>query len=249
MKKFNCIFFMIFFALSAKAQYPFELLDSIKYQKYSNWIKYDWSEKKKAVHHTLTIRDFYKNHDSLTIQLSSFINTSDSSYIRIFRNKIQEQKLFEPMAFPDVNFWNPLMVADFNGDSLKDLKLIIPYMGCGLAGMNMRIIYLFQTADGKFKKISFLDKLEDYNRVERDLDKDGNFEIITMTLQGYQGHNYWTFDLFNYVDGVLKNVDEKFNYPIMIQYLNKPNYKITDKISRSKMTEFKLKLPEEIDVK
>lgn len=237
------------FVLQGKAQYPFERYDSIKYKQFSNWKIYDWTEKKKTIHQTLSIRDFYKNHDSLTIQLTSFTNKMDSSYIRIYRNKQQEQLIFEPMVFTEYNLWSPLIAADFNGDSLQDLKLNVSYMGNGLASMNTRIIYLFQTKDEKFKKVSFVDKLQNGNRIERDLNRDGNYEIITMTLNGYQGHNYWTFDLFNYENGKLVNVDDKLDYPIMIQFLLKPNFKVTDKISRSKMKEFKLKDPEDIDIK
>ena len=35
----------------------------------------------------------------------------------------------------------------------------------------------------------------------------------------------------------------------MIQFLFRDNFEITDKISREKMTEFKLLFPEEIDIK
>jgi len=185
----------------------------------------------------------------MTIQLTSFDANWDSSYIRIFRNKKQTQIFFEPMFFLDHNIWGPMIVADFNGDGFNDIKINVAYMGCGLASMNSRIIYLFHLSNGNFKKISYLDKLGNGNRVERDIDNDGNYEIITMTLRGYEGHNYWTFDLFNFVDGALINVDDQFNYPIMIQFLFRDNFEITDKISREKMTEFKLLFPEEIDIK
>ncbi len=239
----------MFLALQVNAQYPFEKYDSLTYRQFNNWKKYDWTEKKKIIHQTLSIRSFYKNHDSLTIQLTSFTDKWDSSYIRIYRNKQQEQLLFEPMAFTEYNLWSSLIVADFNGDSLQDLKLNAAYMGNGLASMNARVIYLFQTKDEKFKKVSFMDKLEYGNRMERDFNRDGNYEIITMTLNGYQGHNYWTFDLFNYENGKLVNVDDKFDYPIMVQFLFKRNYKVTDKISGSRMKEFKLKELKDLDVK
>ena len=239
---------MIFFSSTISAQYPFEQLDTLKYQTYSNWIEYDWSEKKHTIHHTLTIKDFYENHDPLTIQLSTSTIKWDSSYIRIFRNKDEIQKVFEAMPFLGYNFWGPLLVSDFNGDSLKDLKLNITYMSNGL-GMRSRIIYLFQTPNNNFKKISFDDNLENGNRNERDFGHNGKFEIITMTLNGYEGHNYWTFDLFNYENGKLINVDDEFDYPIMIQFLNRRNFKITDKISSEKMKGFKLNLPEAIDTR
>lgn len=248
MKTKKLIIFLIFFTSILKAQYPFEQFDTIKYKTYENWIKFDWSEKKHVLHHTLTIKDFYQNHDSLTIQLSTSTINWDSSYIRIFRNKNEIQKFFEPMPFLGYNFWDPLFVADYNSDSLKDIKLNVSYMSSGL-GMSSRIIYLFQTSNNDFKKVSFDDNLKDGNRNERDLDKDGKYEIITMTLNNHRGHNYWTFDLFNYDNGKLINVDEKFDYPIMIQFLNRHNFKITNKINREKMKEFKMNLPQNTDIK
>lgn len=249
MKVSKITFLLILVVSHVKAQYPFEKYNSINYRQFNNWIKYDWTEKRNRFHQTLSIQEFYNNHDSLTIQLSSFTDDYDSSYIRIYRNKQLELQIFEPMAFTGYNLWGPLLVADVNGDSLQDIKLNVAYLGNGLASMNTRIIYLFQTKDEKFIKVSFTDKLEHGNRVERDFNHDGNFEIITMTLNGYEGHNYWTFDLFNYENGKLVNVDDKFDYPIMVQYLLKPNYKITDKLTGSKMKEFKLTEPKDIDIK
>lgn len=233
---------------NTKAQYPFEKFDSIKYLSFNDWKLYDWREKKHVIHYTLSVPNFYSNSDTMTIQLTSFVENWDSSYIRIFKNKEQIQKIFEPMAFTDHNIWEPLIVADFNGDMLWDLKLNVSYMGTGLAMMNFRIIYLFQRSDGSFRKISYMDKLEDGNRVERDFNNDGNFEIITMTLNN-EGHSYWTFDLFDYQEENLQNVDDEFGYPIMIQYLYRQNFEITDKISREKMKDFKLIIPEDIDIK
>jgi hypothetical protein len=248
MKILLSLLFLLLLISSTNAQYPFERFDTLKYKSYSKWTNIKWLEENNSIHNTLTIKDFFKNKDSLTIQLSTFKEKWDSSYIGIFRDDKLKQKLFEPVSFLGYNFWDSLIVADINGDGLKDIKLNVSYMSNGL-GMRSRIIYLFQTKDEKFIKISYDDNLGYGNRVERDFDKDGNFEIITMTLNGFQSHNYWTFDLFNYENGILKNVDDKFDYPIMIQFLNRPNYKITDKISKENMKGFKLEMPSEIDIK
>jgi len=231
---------------SVKGQFPFEKYPAIKYKSYSDWKTYDKTEKK--VHSTLTIPKFFDNGDTLTIQLTSFTDHWwDNSIIRIFRNKIETQKIFENMAFSPVGL-DTLRLADLNGDGLQDIKIISAYMGNGTAALNVRVIYLFQQPDNSFKKISFADKMSN-NRQERDFDGDGNFEIVTMSLIGHEDHSYWLFNLFNYKDGALLNVNIKDNYPIMVQFLYRDNYTITNKISREKMKTFTLTLPDEYDKK
>lgn len=153
------------------------------------------------------------------------------------------------MFFNELNIgFETIKVADINGDSLNDIKLIAWYMGNGTASMNVRTIYLFQNPNGHFRKISFDDKIGN-DRPERDIDGDGNYEIITMTLQGFESHNYWLFNLFNYTNDNLENVNSKDNYPILIQVLNRENYTITDKVSRNKMKLLTMKFPEGHDRK
>ena len=226
-------------------QYPFEKFPSIEYKEFKDWKTYDKLDKENKIHFTLTIPKYFDNQDSLTIQLTTFQASWDSSYVRIFRNKKQLQKMFEPMHFLEMNVqYESVRVADINGDKLNDIKIIVPYMGNGLASLNQRIIYLFQKDNGLFDKVSYLDKMGD-NRPERDFDGDGQFEIITMTLKGYESHNYWTFNLYNFINGELITQNSKFDYPIMIQYLFRDNYKITDKIAPSKMKSFGDNKPEE----
>lgn len=247
MKPISLIFALIFLTLNAKGQYPFEKYPAIKYREYKNWKFYDKTEKENKFHCTLTIPKFFDNQDNLTIQLTTF--EYDSSSVRMYRNKRLLKKSFEPMFFNDVNLGaESIRVADINGDNLKDIKLTASFMGNGTASMDVRTIYLFQNKEGHFTKISFSDKASD-SRLERDFDGDGNYEIITMTLKGYREHSYWLFNLFNYLNGDLVNVNSKDNYPIMIQYLNRENYQITKKISRSKMKAFTMKLPEGYDKK
>ena len=249
MRQFLNIILLSLVTLTTKAQYPFEKYPSISYKNYTHWKLYDKCEKEKKFHHTLSIPDFYKDHDTMTIQLTSFTDNWDSSYIRIFRNKKQIQKIFEPMGFSPSNIFEPVRVADINGDSLSDLKLIVSYNGTGLAMMNVRVIYMFQKNDGKFTKISFDDMMDENNRVERDFDGDNNYEILTMTITGYKNHNYWLYNLFDYYSDGLINVNAKNEYPIMIQFLNHHNYQITDKITRQQMKIFSLPLPKKYDKK
>lgn len=231
-----------------KGQEPFEKYPAISYKEYKDWKIYDKSVKEKKVHYTLTIPDFFENMDSITIRLTSFVDNWDSSYVRIYRNKKLIQKFFEPMGFSQANMFEPIRIADINGDSLTDLKILIPYMGNGTASLNVRVIYLFQKSNGDFTKISFDDKMNG-NRPERDFDGDKNYEIITMTLTGYENHSYWLYNLYDYYSNGLINVNAKDDYPIMIQFLYRENYQITDKITRQKMKDFALPLPEKYDKK
>lgn len=235
---------MILFFGILKGQEPFEKYPVISYRVYKNWKVYNLLDKEKKIHHTLTIPNFFENKDSITIQLTSFSDNWDSSYVRIYRNKKQILKFFEPMGFSEGNIFEPIRTADINGDSLTDLKILVPYMGNGIASLNVRVIYLFQKSDSEFTKISFDDKMYE-NRPERDFDGDKNYEIITMTLKGYMNHSYWLYNLYNYNANTLINVNAKDDYPIMIQFLYRKNYKITDKITRQKMKDFALPLPEE----
>ncbi len=225
-----------------QGQYPFEKFPKIKYVEFKDWEVY---KKTDRIHFTLSIPDFFSNADTLTIQLTSFEIKWDSSYIRLFRNKVQIQKIFEPMFFTDINVTiNPARTSDINGDDLTDLKLLIPYMGNGLASLNERVIYLFQKADGLFTKVSYLDKMGAHI-TEHDFDNDSKFEILTMTLNGYENHNYWTFNVYNFKDGELVNQNDLFDYPIMIQFLYRDNYSVTDKISHELMKTFSDEKPSE----
>ncbi|WP_075341940.1 hypothetical protein [Tenacibaculum agarivorans] len=234
-------------SFSIFAQYPFEKYPSPTYQKYNNWKRYDWTDTKQAVHHTLKIDQFFDNKEALTIQLTSFTSNHKTSLIRVFRNNTQIQKIKEDMIFTTLNTGHePIRVADINGDGLQDLKIITSYLGNGIAGLNVKIIYLFQTQNQEFIKVSFSDMI-DTDRTERDFDGDGNFEIITMGLNGYDKHNYWTFNIFEYKNEELQSANFKDEYPIMIQYLYRKNYEITKKIDRQKMKEFALTFPRHYD--
>jgi hypothetical protein len=231
-------------ALKSFGQYPYEKYPAIKYKTYKDWKIYNNDRGKTEF--ILIVPKFFDKKDSLTLLFTSFPNKWDSSYITVLRNGKQLQRFFEPMFFYDTNLFEPIMVADINGDKLQDIKLIVPYMGNGTASLNTRVIYLFQQKNKSFTKISFMDKMSD-NRPERDFNGDGNYEIITMTLTSYQSHSYWLFNLFNYKGNELVSVNDKYNYPILIQFLYRDNFKITNKISRQKMKDFAQTKPEEYD--
>ncbi len=226
-------------------QYPYEKYPAIKYKEYSNWKTYDRVEKEHKLHYTLTIPGFYSNSDSITVQFT----ISDSlgySTIRIYKNKKQIHRFKEFDAFYGLTEPLSIFVADYNNDGLMDIKFLVPSHGCGAYNYYTRVIYLLQNADNNFKKVSYTDLFIDFeNRLERDFDGDGNYEVITQTFKNYKQHNYWLFNLYNFADDNLVNVNYKDNYPIMIQLLYRDNFEVTNKISRDKMKDFSMILPDD----
>ena len=87
------------------------------------------------------------------------------------------------------------------------------------------------------------------NQPERDFDGDGNFEIITQTFVNYGPHNYWAFNLYNFNGTALINVNQKSNYPILVQLIDPWNYATTKKMSRATMKKFAKELPDGYDRK
>jgi len=247
MKQSLLIIFNLIY-LTGYCQYPFKEFPQPVYEEFNDWNLYDWTETKQQSNYTITIDDFFET-EALTIQLTSYTGeVEQTSSISIFRGKNQIQKLSEDMFFSTLNIFKPIRITDFNADNLKDMKLLIPYMGNGIAALNVRVIYLIQGKNNKFSKISY-DDMMDGNREERDFNKDGIFETITMKLDHYENNNYWTFNIFEFTELGLANANKKNNYPIMTQYLYKNNFKITNKISRSNMKSYALEKPKEYDWK
>jgi len=231
------------FALTTRAQYPFEKYPAIKYKEYKHW-KLNFGERWADEHHSIsfytTIPRFF-DKESLTIRMTTEDDSHDS-YIRLYKGKKLIQKFPSELSFTSGDTSQPLRVADINGDSLKDIKLIISGHGCGLAAEYAQVIYLFSQPGNKFTKVSYTDMMEDNNRVERDMDGNGNFEIITKYLQGYKKHNYWVFNIYKFTDNKLINVNDKFDYPIMVQNLNRANYKPAN-FNKTILNKYSLKKP------
>jgi hypothetical protein len=248
MSKFLVFISLIFSSLTSFGQYPFEKYPSPSYSTFNNWNNI---EKDTEIEETLSIPKFYKNGDTLTIKITSQ-DTLETSYIRLYRSNKLFQTFTESTTFSLADSYNKIYVADINGDNLLDLKFYSPQPGNGIAFMNNDVIYLFQNKDENFTKISFIDMF-DYGidsfkyRAERDFDGDHNYEIITMYLVFYDNHSYWKYDLYNYIDGKLINVSLKHKYPIMIQYLFRLNFKVTNKITQKKMQTFVDELPSGYD--
>ncbi|MDR6967772.1 hypothetical protein J2X31_001784 [Flavobacterium arsenatis] len=227
------IFFLVNI-VSVKAQYDFENYPKIKFKDY----QWDFTELEDKFVHKIDVPNFYNNSKPLSVEIKYFAGISRNSEINISGTIYQEDIPFTPIGL------DSLRIADVNGDGLNDIKIISYYMGNGFASLNVRVIYFFQEENGKFIKIAYNDKMGT-NRFERDFDGDGNFEIITMKIQNHKNHNYWLFNIYDFIEGKLKNVNSKANYPIMIQILDNETFKITNKLSRQEMKKYEVIQPED----
>jgi len=234
-KSLTYIFFL--FPILIFGQYPFEKFKNPKYESF----EFKLIEKKNVLEYSKNVTSFFKDKSDLEVTVNGNIENPQETYIQVKTN-LKSKKYFEQIPAQGTDGF---YIADFNGDGKKDFKIVCFYMGSGLASMNVRVIYFFQKENNEFTKISFDDKM-DGNRIERDLNGDGKFEIITMTLQEHKNHNYWLFNVYNFVNDKLICVNNKTNYPIMIQYLFRDNYKVTTKITRNDIQKYEIKKPEEI---
>lgn len=231
----KCTLFL--FPIFVFGQYPFEKFQSPQYKS----LVFEMTQKENVVEYSKILTSFFNDKSDVEVVINGNLENSKKTYIQV-KSKFNSKRYFEEIPIQGTD---GLYIADFNGDGKKDFKIVCLYMGSGLAGLSVRVLYFFQKENKEFAKISFDDMMEG-NRIERDLNGDGNFEIITMTLQGHLNHNYWLFNVYNYVDGNLSCLNDKVNYPIMVQFLYRDNYKITKKISRKEMKNYQLKKPEEL---
>lgn len=232
-------YILFLFPFLTFGQYPFE-----KYKKPKSYsLEFGMVEKDNHLIYSKVVKSFFNDQSDLEVTINGNTEDSKKTYIKV-KTKSKSRNYFEEILSQGTDGF---YIADFNGDGKKDFKVVCYHMGCGLASLNVRVIYFFQKENKEFTKISFDDKIGE-NMTERDLDGDGNFEIITMTLQNHKNHNYWLFNLYNFSNGNLVCVNSKVNYPIMVQYLFKENYKVTKKLTRKEMRKYELKKPEELKI-
>lgn len=246
------LFLVVFY--NTYSQFPFESFPSANLVKAGPWEVYSRVEKEGKVHWAIKIPNFYSDSSSMTVQLTSFVRSSkssefifstrDTTIIRIYRGKQQIQVMREPYPL-GANFGHlsdSLSYGDINNDSLPDIKIMAWCGGNGLASYYHRVVYLFQRADGKFDRISF-SNMELVDKPERDLDGDGNFEILATHREYYKDHSYWIFNVYRFVNNRWQCVNDEFDYPILVQMLFRKNYEITGKVTRSDMKKFTKTVP------
>lgn len=237
---------MLFCQFSVHGKYPFEKYPSIKtlrVLKGKDMLSNPFHDKNGIPDDTKYARLEYE-FDNTKIQFTVY-GDKDSSFIDIYVNNKLSQHLYENVYVNNDRILPPVKVADFNGDGIKDVKFMIYYAGCGLAALNIDIIYLFGTKSGKYIKVSYGDK-EGEHLVERDWNGDGNAEIMTMELVSANSHNYWCYNVYNFVNGKMVCVNEQYDYPILIQYLYKTNYSITKHMTRQEMKKYRRETPLEL---
>ncbi|MBL7973751.1 MAG: hypothetical protein JNJ85_02490, partial [Candidatus Kapabacteria bacterium] len=111
------------------AQYPHEKFPTIKYRKYSKWKEDDLMDAESKINYTISIPTFFNDSNSLSIKLTLF-DTLDYSLIKVYKGKKLLQKSIEKNAFYRITTPYPVYVADYNADSLMDIKFLIPNHGC-----------------------------------------------------------------------------------------------------------------------
>jgi hypothetical protein len=227
-------------------QYPFEKYKSPMKKTYSEWKRIDivcWTTELESllanrtysVSSLIYLPGVFANRDSCKVQVScaswdtSHTHTDCTDIratIQIFRNSRLVQK-FSPdsIFYNGVNFQDAY-VADLNGDHLPDIKLLGSTSGVGLGVENVRVIYLIQKPGGHFVKLSYDDMEENAEgRDERDMDQDGEFIAIDKELVIPNNHSYWVFNLFKFQGDSIISANKSHDYPLVVRYLNRSNYR------------------------
>ncbi len=221
-------------------QYPFERYPAPRYQSSGPWQLAKPGAVPPRVSATTAVRS---GGQSYHLRAFNGRIPSDTFYVALSVGGVTKQFL-EPWYLLPESLTQPVRVADINGDGRMDLKLVVNALGAGAVRGLVRVVYLFGQPGGGFAKVSFLSF---HNGPERDFDGDGNYEMVVRELVSYRGHSYWSFNVFHYSGGQLVNVSTRYGYPVLIQFLNKPNYQVTANISRQEAQQFLLKQPREYD--
>ncbi|RVU02487.1 hypothetical protein EOD41_00675 [Mucilaginibacter limnophilus] len=231
MKNLLCLLLLLL-TIAAKAQYPFEKFPAIKY---------------KVIPFKILVSNktrFLAKSESYKGYAFELEQSDGNDIIRILYKGKYIQQFNEDIGILQITLEvNPaLYAADVDGNELVDFKLKTWNNGSGLAGSRMNKAYFFNKGNNKFSFVYFMD-FDDQN--ERDFNNDGHYEIVGRSYLSFNNHGYWVFDLYNFDNkrGLI-NVSKKYHYPILIQFLEKDNYSITNMINRKKMMQFTKKTPD-----
>ena len=158
------------------------------------------------------------------IHLLELERTTEASQIILYRQNKVVQKLQVPFWF--LHILPAAEIADFNGDGIPDIKFRIYTGGNGSAALlNYKVFLMSQ--QNKYRVFSFVDFSAEK---EYDFNKDGIAEILGCTTTNYKGHNYWVYNVYNWVNGSLVMVSKDFGYPIWTKVDFKTNKIIAKEI-------------------
>jgi hypothetical protein len=222
----------------AEAQYPFERYPALRYQSSGPWQVTKPGGPPPRVTATAAVR---AGTQAYHLRVFNGRIPSDTFYVALTAAGTTRQFL-EPWYLLPESLTQPVRVADINGDGHPDLKLVVNAQGAGAVRGLVRLVYLFGQPGGGFAKVSFLSF---HDGPERDFDGDGNYEMVVRELVSYRGHSYWSFNVFQYAGGQLLNVSPRYGYPVLVQFLNKPNHQVAANISRESAQQFLFKQPRE----
>lgn len=240
------LLFLISFIAAAFSQYHFEKYPKIKFErefaKFDDWVVEEVNKDGLFPEHLLKgISKFFNDESPMYFEVLPIFKSENGSKIYIYKDK---KVIFTYISDLPVSSSNLMKfgISDIDGNGFKDIALEISYMGNGTASLNVKNIFLFQNRDSAFKVIAFKDKsFGSWNIF--DINEDKNFEIFSQHFQDHKHHNYFLFNAYRYNGDQLINVNDEINYPIMVQYLYKPNYKITKNLSRNAMKKYSIEDP------
>jgi len=113
---------------------------------------------------------------------------------------------------------------DIDGNGLQDF-IVLLQIGVNTL-MRGTDIYL-QKIEGGYQKISYEGSgngIEDFV----DINRDGRYEVIILDIYSGEKHSYFVYDVYDFKDYGLVNVDSKFKgFPKFVWMTNKPNDKDT----------------------
>lgn len=158
------------------------------------------------------------------IQLLELERTTEASQIILYQQNKVVQKLQVPFWFRHIL---PLAeIADFNADGIPDIKFRIYTGGNGSAALlNYKVFLMSQ--QNKYRVFSFVDFSAEK---EYDFNKDGIAEILGCTTTNYKGHNYWVYNVYNWINGSLVMVSKDFGYPFWTKVDNRSNKVVAKEI-------------------
>lgn len=159
----------------------------------------------------------------------NFYQSDDWSFsLRIEDNgQILLDRVAQEPPFPNDVYW-----ADLDGNGQKDFIVISWNGGAGLGGHECRLEIFLKEKEGLYHKISYdgmSPGLEDFV----DLDNDRKYEVIITGVYDGQRHNYFTYNIYEFRDFKLINVDAKFSgFPKFIWMTYKNNDKDTNHLMK-----------------